>query len=112
MGRYHGAMTDAAGDSDLDPSYPVRVTARNGEYTLHIEELLLVVRAPDLREAYRQIKARKRELVKWAANVASRDELPLPRQPGLTRVFGPPRQGVRAILRRKRAPAERSSRGQ
>jgi hypothetical protein len=105
MGRYYGAMTDPA-------SYPVRVTARNGEYTLRIEELLLVVRDRDLGEAYRQLVARQRQLVEWAAKVASRDELPPPRRPGLTRVFGPPRQGVRAILHRKRPSAERSSRGQ
>lgn len=63
-----------------DTDYTVMVTRRGGDYELRIWELRLVVRGPDLDRAYRELLKRKQQVIDWASEVGSLDELPLPRQ--------------------------------
>src|SRR5687768_11861017 len=103
-------MEHPAGVPGLDVNYPVLVTERNGEYTLRIKELILVVRGRDLEQVYRQIVTRQRQVVQWATMVGSLAELPRPSRPVMASAFGPPRKGVRTILRKvKRVAAPRGN---
>jgi hypothetical protein len=68
-------------ESDMD--YPVLVTERNGGYELRIRELLLVVRGPDLEQAYEELIKRKQEVIDSARAVGALDELPAPDRPPL-----------------------------
>ena len=62
----------------MEPDYPVLVTKRDGHFELRIRELLLMVRGPNLREAYTKLLERKREIVDWARRCDALDELPHP----------------------------------
>lgn len=62
-------------------SYPVLVTERNGEYTLRVKELMLIVRGRDVGRAYQEIVGKKRRLIQWATKLGLLDELPEPRRP-------------------------------
>jgi hypothetical protein len=66
-----------------DTNYPVLVTARSRGFDLRIQELLLVVRGPDLQKAYDELLERKRQVIDWARAIGSFDELPPPNRPPL-----------------------------
>jgi hypothetical protein len=75
-------MKDCAmSEPGLDASYPVLVTERNGQYTLRVKELMLVVRGRDLGPAYREIVERKRRIFQSAVTLDSLDEVPQPARP-------------------------------
>jgi hypothetical protein len=89
---------DPVRNSQLDADYPILVTERNGEYTLRVKELILIVRSRDLGDAYRQIVARRRQLLQWARELGALDELPEPGRRALASALAPPRQGMGTIL--------------
>ncbi len=62
----------------MERDYAVLVTRRDGDFELRIRELLLVVRGPDLTDAYIRLLERKREIVDWARKSDALDELPRP----------------------------------
>jgi hypothetical protein len=64
-----------------DLNYPILVTEKEGAFELRIRELLLVVRGPDLQEAYDELIKRKLEVIDGARAVGALDELPPPERP-------------------------------
>src|SRR5580765_496302 len=100
LSPYRGSVVGSASDPEFDTDYPVLVTERNGEYTLRVEELILIVRSRDLGQAYRQIVAKRRRLFQWARKLGALDELPKPGRPALASALARPRQGISAILRK------------
>jgi hypothetical protein len=68
----------------MDANYPVLVVEHNGQYTLRIRELMLIVRGRDLSRAYGEILDKKRRIIAWATTVEALDELPPPQLPVLT----------------------------
>jgi len=91
---------DSVRNPQLDANYPILVTERNGEYTLRVKELILIVRSRDLGPAYRQIVAKRRRLFQWARKLGALDELPKPCRPALASALARPRQGISTILRK------------
>jgi hypothetical protein len=69
--------------ADLDMDYAVLVTERGGVYELRIQELLLVVRGPDLQKAYEELMSRKQEIIESARAFGALDEVPKAVRPAL-----------------------------
>lgn len=65
----------AAAQSTTD--YLVLLAERADGYELHIRELLLWVKGPDLQLAYAELMKRKQELMDWARLVGALDDLPI-----------------------------------
>lgn len=64
--------------SQSDVDYPVIVNSRPDGFELCIRELLVVVRAHDLAEAWRLLLERRQEVIDCASAVGLLDELPSP----------------------------------
>ena len=59
-----------------DTNCPIQLVERAEGHELHIRELLLWVKAADLRVAYDELMRRKREIVDLARLAGAPDELP------------------------------------
>ena len=81
-----------------DLNYPILVTEREGTFELRIRELLLVVRGPDLQQAYDELMRRKLEVIDGAKAVGALDELPSPEPPRLVDVTALRAHGLRALM--------------
>ncbi len=92
----HVHMTDGC----VQLPYPILVTERRGEFDLRIRELMLVVRAPSLRQGYVELIERAHEVLARVKAMDGLDELPPAR--GL-----PP---LRALLPKTQLPLSRSAR--
>jgi len=80
-----------------DLNYPILVTERQGTFELRIRELLLVVRGPDLQQAYDELMRRKLEVIDGAKAVGALDELPPPEPPPLADATALRARGLRAL---------------
>ncbi len=78
------SITMAGPHSHFD--YPVVVTECDGGYDLCIRELLLFVRAGDLRQAYEELIKRKQEVIDAAQSIGALDELPPTEWPAVLEV--------------------------
>lgn len=85
-------------EQQLDLNYPILVTEREGAFELRIRELLLVVRGPDLQQAYDELMRRKLEVIDGARAVGALDELPRPERPPLVDASALSARGVRALM--------------
>lgn len=69
---------DSEPTSQVDVNYPILVTERNGDYTLRVKELILIVRSRDLEQGYREIVAKRLRFLQRAEEHGGLDELPKP----------------------------------
>jgi hypothetical protein len=59
-----------------EPDYAILITERDGVYELRIEELLIIVRSRELRDAYRLLLERKEKVIDMAREAGLFDRLP------------------------------------
>jgi len=70
------------------PRYAIVMTQQDDGYELRVLELLLVIKAPTLREAYERLRTREHEIVELARRLGAFHELPAPAMPKLQCLVG------------------------